>query len=139
MKPDIENEKEYDDSFLLEKEKEVFGFYLSKHPTTVFKKDNPYCIEIKDIDDYYGRKIDNLLLIEKIKVIETKKGDKMAFVTGSDETGSKEFIFFPKVYRNYEQLEKGLIIKTRGRVEKRLDETQIIVEKVKILQGENNE
>ena len=63
----------------------------------------------------------------------------MAFVTGSDETGSKEFIFFPKVYRNYEQLEKGLIIKTRGRVEKRLDETQIIVEKVKILQGENNE
>ena len=105
----------------------------------VFKKDNPYCIEIKDIDDYYGRKIDNLLLIEKIKVIETKKGDKMAFVTGSDETGSKEFIFFPKVYRNYEQLEKGLIIKTRGRVEKRLDETQIIVEKVKILQGENNE
>ena len=139
MKPDIENEKEYDDSFLLEKEKEVFGFYLSKHPTTVFKKDNPYCIEIKDIDDYYGRTIDNLLLIEKIKVIETKKGDKMAFVTGSDETGSKEFIFFPKVYRNYEQLEKGLIIKTRGRVEKRLDETQIIVEKVKILQGENNE
>ena len=105
----------------------------------VFKKDNPYCIEIKDIDDYYGRTIDNLLLIEKIKVIETKKGDKMAFVTGSDETGSKEFIFFPKVYRNYEQLEKGLIIKTRGRVEKRLDETQIIVEKVKILQGENNE
>ena len=139
MKPDIENEKEYDDSFLLEKEKEVFGFYLSKHPTTVFKKDNPYCIEIKDIDDYYGRTIDNLLLIEKIKVIETKKGDKMAFVTGSDETGSKEFIFFPKVYRNYEQLEKGLIIKTRGRVEKRLDETQTIVEKVKILQGENNE
>ena len=139
MKPDIENEKEYDDSFLLEKEKEVFGFYLSKHPTTVFMSDNPYCIEIKDIDDYYGKTIDNLLLIEKVKVIETKKGDKMAFVTGSDETGSKEFIFFPKVYRNYEQLEKGLIIKTRGRVEKRLDETQIIVEKVKILQGENNE
>ena len=139
MKPDIEFENEYDDSYLLEKEKEVFGFYLSKHPTTVFKKDNPYCTEIKDIDDNYDKIIDNLLFIEKIKVIDTKKGDKMAFITGSDETGSKEFIFFPKVFRKYEQLEKGFIIKTRGRVEKRLDETQVIVDKVRILQGETNE
>ena len=139
MKPDIENEIEYNDSFLLEKEKEVFGFYLSKHPTTVFMSDNPYCIEIKDIDNNYGKKIDNLLLIEKIKVIETKKGDQMAFITGSDETGSKEFILFPKVFKQYDQLEKGYIIKTRGRVEKRLDETQVIVDKVKILQGVNNE
>ena len=139
MKPDIEEKQEFEDSILLEKEKEVFGFYLSKHPTTFYKKDNPYCIEINLIDDNYGKIIDNLLLVEKIKVIDTKKGDKMAFVTGSDETGSKEFIFFPKVLKQCENLEKGNIIKTRGRVEKRLDETQVIVNKVKIIQGVNND
>lgn len=139
MKPDIEEKQEFEDSILLEKEKEVFGFYLSKHPTTFYKKDNPYCIEINLIDDNYGKVIDNLLLVEKIKVIDTKKGDKMAFVTGSDETGSKEFIFFPKVLKQCENLEKGNIIKTRGRVEKRLDETQVIVNKVKIIQGVNND
>ena len=63
----------------------------------------------------------------------------MAFVTGSDETGSKEFILFPKTYNTYQQLEKGNLIKIRGKVEKRLDEIQIIVDKIKYLEGEENE
>ena len=138
MKPEIEPEKEYEDNILLEKEKEVFGFYLSKHPTTVYKKDNPYCIDINQIDDNYGRVIDNLFLVEKIKKVDTKRGEKMAFITGSDSTGSKEFIFFPKVLKQCD-IEKGYIIKTRGRIEKRLDETQVIVNKVRIIQGEKNE
>ena len=139
MKPEIEKKKEYDDAYLLEKEKECFGFYLSSHPTTMFKKDNPYCITINEIDNNYDKTIDTILLIEKIKIINTKKGDKMAFVTGSDETGSKEFILFPKVLKGYENLEKGNIIKIRGKVEKRLNEIQVIVDKIKYLQGESNE
>ena len=63
----------------------------------------------------------------------------MAFVTGSDETASKEFILFPKVYKQYESTNIGDLLKIRGRVEKRLDETQIIVDKIKRLQGDNYE
>ncbi len=139
MKPEIERKKEYDESFLLEKEKEAFGFYLSSHPTTMYKKDNPYCININEIDNNYDKTADVLLLVEKIKVINTKKGDKMAFLTGSDETGSKEFIIFPKILRGFENIEKGNIIKIRGKVERRLNETQVIVDKIKYLQGEKNE
>jgi len=139
MRPEIEKQKEFSKSFILEKEKEIFGFYLSSHPTTVYKKDNPYCISLHVVDNYFDKTVDVLVLIEKIKVISTKKGDKMAFFTGSDETGSKEFILFPKTYNMYSKIEKGNLIKIRGHVEKRLDTFQIIVEKLKLLEGENNE
>ena len=139
MKPDIETHKEYELSFLLEKEKEVFGFYLSSHPTNMFKKDNPYCIPVNEIELNYNKEVDLLILVEKIKTINTKKGDKMAFITGSDETGSCEFVIFPKTLKNYENISIGNLIKVRGIVEKRLNEYQIIVNKIKFLQGDNNE
>ena len=139
MKPEMERKPEYEESYLLEKEKEAFGFYLSSHPTTMFKKDNPYCISIHEIDQHFNQTIDTLILVEKIKTINTKKGEPMAFITGSDETGSKEFIIFPKVLKGFENIGKGNIIKVRGKVEKRINEIQVIVEKIKILQGEENE
>ena len=139
IKPEIEYQNEYNNNILLEKEKEVFGFYLSSHPITIYRKENPQCISLNKIDNYFNKKIDVLILVEKIKVITTKKGEKMAFITGSDETSTKEFILFPKVYKNYPNIGKGLLIKIRGQVEKRLDEIQVIVERIKILQGEKNE
>ena len=63
----------------------------------------------------------------------------MAFITGSDETGSCEFVIFPKTLKNYENISIGNLIKVRGIVEKRLNEYQIIVNKIKFLQGDNNE
>ena len=139
MRPEIEYQKEYSIEFILEQEKELFGFYLTQHPTTMYKKDNPYCITLNEVDNYFNKTVDLLVLVEKIKVINTKKGDKMAFLTGSDETSSKEFTIFPKIFKSFQELSKGDLIKVRGHVEKRLDEIQIIVEKIKYLQGEEDE
>ena len=139
MKPEIERQAEYEQSYLLEKEKEVFGFYLSSHPTTIYKKDNLNCITLNEINNYLYKTIDLLVLIDKIKVIATKKGDKMAFITGSDETGSMEFTVFPKTFTNYQTLSRGNIIKVRGKVEKRLNELQVIVDRIRVLQGEEHE
>ena len=101
MKPDIEIKDEYDQQYLLEKEKETFGFYLSSHPTTAYKKDNPYCIPLNLVEKNFLKKIDTLVLVDKIKSINTKKGDKMAFFTGSDETSTQEYTLFPKTYEMY--------------------------------------
>ena len=139
MKPDIEFQKEYSNTYLLEKEKEVFGFYLSSHPTTFYKKDNPYCIPINEIDKYFNKQVDCLLLVDKIKVINTKKGDKMAFVTGSDETGSSEFTLFPKVFEDFQDLTRGKLIKIRGKVEKRLNQIQVIVERIKYVEEKHED
>ena len=139
MKPDMEIKEEYKETYLLEKEKEIFGFYLSSHPTTMFKKENPYCIPLETVEKHFGKQIDVLILVEKIKTINTKKGDKMAFITGSDETGSREFTLFPNRFKEYSDIEAGQLLKVRGNVEKRLNEYQIIIEKIKKLEGENNE
>lgn len=139
MKPEIEYQKDYSDEVLLEKEREVFGFYLSSHPTTNYRKDNPYCISLNEVQKYQNKKIDTLILVDKIKVINTKKGDKMAFLTGSDETGTIEYTLFPKIFNMYPDIDKGALLKVRGNVERRLDQIQIIVERIKKLKGEPNE
>ena len=133
IQPDIEEQKEYEDSYLLDKEKSVFGFYLSSHPTLMYKKDNPYTISLNEVSSHFSKSIDCLILVDKIKVINTKKGDKMAFITGSDETATMDFTLFPKVYRMYQAIEKGDLLKIRGMVEKRLDQYQVIVQKIKYL------
>ena len=138
-KPVLENQKEYTDEILLDKEKELFGFYLSSHPTTQYRKDNPYCITLNKVEDNFDKTVDVLIVVDKIKVINTKKGDKMAFLTGSDETSSFEFTLFPKIFIEFQEISKGDILKIRGHVEKRLDEYQIIVEKIKELRDETNE
>ena len=136
MKPEIELQTEYPNSYLLEKEKEVFGFYLSKHPTTIYKNSNPYCIPLNTVESHFSKKIDTLILVDKVKVIDTKKGDRMSFITGSDETATMDYTLFPKVYNEYSNIQKGDLLKVRGTVEKRLNQYQIVVEKIKYLQEE---
>lgn len=135
MKPEIEIQKEYRSDFLLEKEKDVFGFYLSSHPTNLLKKDNPYCIPLNEIEKYFSKKVDTLILVDKIKTINTKTGEKMAFLTGSDETSTMEYTLFPRTYNEYSDIKKGDLLKVRGTVEKRLNQYQIIVEKIRNLQA----
>ena len=53
MKPEIESYKEFSDDELLEQEKNIFGFYLSHHPTTNYYRDNKECIRLNDIKNYF--------------------------------------------------------------------------------------
>ncbi|MBO5414667.1 MAG: DNA polymerase III subunit alpha [Bacilli bacterium] len=139
MKPEIEQFSEYSKDDLLEQEKNVFGFYLVNHPTTSYFAKEERCIPLDKIKSYFNKEIDTIILVEKVKVINTKKGDKMAFLTGSDETTMIDFTLFPKIYEIYPDLVRGDILKIRGNVEKRLDEWQIIVNKIKKLNGDNDE
>lgn len=139
MKPVIEEKNEFKGDFLLEKERELFGFYLTHHPTTKYLKENRDIVYLKEINKYQNQKISTLVFVEKIKTIKTKKGDDMAFFTGSDETSTMEYTMFPKIYNLYNDLERGNVIKVEGKVEKRLNELQIIVEKIEVLNGGNFE
>ena len=44
-----------------------------------------------------------------------------------------DFTLFPDTYKNYLDIEKGDVLLIRGRVEKRLNKYQIIVNKIKKL------
>ena len=62
----------------------------------------------------------------------------MAFLTGSDETSTMEYTLFPKVYKEYSDIKKGDLLKVRGTVEKRLNQLQIVVEKIRNLKETEN-
>ena len=136
MKPEIIKKEELPIEIILEEEKNLFGFYLTHHPTTKYLKENKEVVPLNEINNYLNKKITTLVFIENIKTIKTKKGDDMAFFTGSDELSTCEYTLFPKIYNIYNYIEKSNIVKVEGRVEKRLNQLQIIVDKIDVLNGE---
>ena len=54
----------------------------------------------------------------------------MAFVRASDEYKQIDLTMFPKIYKNNNNLHKKDIVEVFGLVEKRLDNYQLIVNKI---------
>lgn len=133
VKPEIERYEEFSNSELLDQERLVFGFYLTHHPTTYYQKSDAKIVPLNEIKNYFNKEIDTIVLVEKVKVITTKKQEEMSFVTGSDETMMIDFTLFPRIYRLYPNIVRGDILKIRGNVEKRLEDYQIIVRKIEKL------
>jgi DNA polymerase-3 subunit alpha len=110
---------------LSKREKHIFGFYLSNHPTLEYKVRYKNIISLNDIKLYFDKLIDVIGYVEKIKEIKTKNNEKMAFLTISDETGSVELVIFPNYYKEGIDISSGDIIKAKVRVEKRLSKYQL--------------
>lgn len=104
----------------LQKEKEVLGFNLSGHPTEAFQSDYDQGVvrTIAELNENQQVKIYGL--VKQIKVIKTKKGDQMAFLSVSDMTGSVDVTVFPKIYeRLANQLKVGRVFQIAGKTELR--------------------
>lgn len=130
MKPVIEEQEEYSKEELLIKEKETFGIYINNHPTSTYIKQDNTIIHLSDIEKYFNKTVNTIILVDNTKTIDTKKGDKMMFIDGSDESGTMDFTLFPRTYEMYKDITRGMIIKVIGNVEKRLDKYQIIANKI---------
>ncbi len=132
LKPELINMHEYDKQELLKREIEVFGTYLSGHPVLVFK--NKYkSINLDEISKYYNKIVVSIIFVEKVKKVKTKNNKDMFFITGSDETNNLEFILFSS--QNCDII-IGSIYIVEGRVEKRFDKFQIIINRMKRLENE---
>lgn len=109
----------------------TFGFYLSEHPTNIYRQPND--IETKNINLYFDKNISLILMIDAIKEVTTRNNDIMAFVTAQDEFGQISLTLFPNTYKQYNNINKRDIIKVYGHVERRFDKYQIVVNSLKIL------
>ena len=118
LKPEINMSDEFEREILINQEKECFGFYLTNHPVS-FYKNKIKSINLIDINKYFNKNITCVVMIDKIKEITTKKGEKMAFLSCSDEEASCDITIFPNLYKELLNLSKSDIIKVDGRVERR--------------------
>ncbi len=130
FKPELEIKEEFKLSELMNKELELFGFYLSNHPVTNYKTKFSKSIEIKNAYEYFDKNVEIVIYVERVREIETKKNDKMMFLTGSDELAKIDVIIFPKLYTEINNIEKGDILHVYGKVEKRYDKLQVIASKI---------
>ena len=133
LKPELEIKNEYSKKELMNFELQTFGFYLSNHPITEYKLKYPETIKLNQINLYFDKIITCIVYVDKINIINTKKGEKMMFITGSDELTKIDLIAFPKTYSKYSNIEPSNIIYITGKVEKRFDKIQIIINNLKKL------
>ncbi|WP_257346568.1 DNA polymerase III subunit alpha [Pseudalkalibacillus decolorationis] len=114
----------------LQFEFEALGFYLSGHPIEQYKEllsDYNRSLISRLSDEQHRLRVG--ALVTKVKSIKTKKGDWMAFVSLSDESGEIEGIIFPKTYRTYgDCFEVGSFLLIEGNVDAK-DDLKLIIEK----------
>lgn len=117
----------------LQLEKEALGFYLSKHPTEPFSSyfQLAGAMLILDLPTSNQKKVRIGSFISNERVIRTKKGDLMAFLTLSDQTGDMEAVAFPELYKRFSHLLKtGETLLVEGNLEEREGKTQLILKEI---------
>jgi len=116
-------------------EKELLGVYVSGHPLDAHTAEISKRPKIeKIIYGHQGATVVTTGLIEQVKELLTKKGDRMAFVKLSDQTDSIEMVAFPECYTAHKDLlVPGTCVAVKGKFNKRNDEPSILIDKLKVL------
>ena len=128
LTPALEEAEEFPLSQLVSKEKEVLGFYITNHPASRFHMEN--IVKLENIANYFDKFIRCVVLVTKINSTNTKKGEKMYFITAEDETSSNDFIIFPNKSSLITKFQKDDLILVTGKVERRMNIYQIVVSNI---------
>ena len=102
--PDIEPPmvEEWRESQKLSYEKEILGFYITGHPLTRYTEtlQDLKTVDIQNLSELEDKENVRLAgMVAALKEINSKKGERMAFATIEDLTGSCEVIIFSDIFR----------------------------------------
>ncbi|MFC1854483.1 DNA polymerase III subunit alpha [Candidatus Dependentiae bacterium] len=117
------NTPEWTEKETLDREKEVVGFYLSAHPLDAYKNLSEW-LEATPFASVCDVKSDFEVLtcvglLQDFKVINTRKGDKMAFASFEDLSASCELVIFPSLFKTVEMLlEENSVFIIRGTIDR---------------------
>ncbi|WP_119326818.1 DNA polymerase III subunit alpha [Companilactobacillus musae] len=91
----------------LNQEKEYLGVYVSGHPVEKYRSRmlDLKTVKIADLKNFQNQNVNVLGLIKNLRVIRTKKGQRMSFMTIEDESGSISVTVFPKLFQKIENIE----------------------------------
>ena len=128
---------EYDDKKLLLMEKEATGMYISGSPlsgcryiASLFHTKNiSDAANINSVKD--GDQVKLLCTLQETKLHVTKKGDKMCFMTLSDDTGETDAVIFPDLYAlSASKLTDERVLLISGRISVKDDSVSVICSSV---------
>ncbi len=132
--PSLPQIEEWDDKYRLTLEKEALGVYMSGHALDQFvdlmaKYTSHNGLTISEASDKVAVRFGGVIIEHKI--IRTKKGDQMAFITVEDLFGSVEIVVFPSVFEEVRDLfgsDNPVIVE--GENQKKENGSSIIAEKI---------
>ena len=104
----------------LRREFAALGFLCATHPMVLFQRAVARRTRIKarDLPRFIGRRVRLAAWLITGKVVHTKRGDPMEFLTFEDETGIVETTWFPEAYRRFcHMVDRGRPYLLSGRVE----------------------
>lgn len=142
LEPRIEWAEDWSPSQKRDKEVEILGFSLEGHPVATyqaFAKSHPNLLSVRDIlAAQPNLKVQTLVLVKGIRVINTKKQELMAFLELEDEVASISGVVFPQSYRHYVSLLKeGQVLLVEGTVElDRQGRHQLIIKRLALVNEE---
>ncbi len=157
----ISESQEFDEKQKLSLEAELLGIYVSGHPLFRFKdimeklssmtiaqiqelptvaRPEGFNPRMGDEHDPSKRSMVITGMISESKIILTKKGDKMAFVTFEDLSGKIECLFFPKTFAEFQHfltVDEPLLL--TGVVNLSEDPKKFFPNKIALLKDESDE
>ncbi|MEK7758840.1 MAG: OB-fold nucleic acid binding domain-containing protein, partial [Pseudomonadota bacterium] len=103
----------------LEGEKETLGLYLTGHPIARYEQELARFIDssIAELKPTEDKNIVVAGLVVGMRAMQTRRGDRMAFVTLDDRTGRLELAVFSELYeRHRDLLAKDTLLVVEGQV-----------------------
>ena len=130
----LPNIAEWPENQLLTYERELMGFYVTAHPLSRHAKilRNYATASTENLAEFRDQAEVTLGgIVDQMREIVTKKGDKMAFVTLQDLSGSCEVVVFPSVYQVAAGLLKpDTLIFVRGKINLRDETPKVLADEV---------
>jgi len=120
----------------LRREFSVLEFLCDRHPMALYKDvlKNIRRVEAAHLQRFIGKRVRLAGWLVTGKVVRTKQGDPMEFLTFEDETGIVETTFFPNTYRRFgHMIDRGRPYLLSGTVEEDWGAITLTVEKVEAI------
>jgi len=116
----------------------VLGFLCDSHPMALLGKLPDGLVKMADIPRHVGRRIRCAGWLLTGKLVSTRTGEAMEFLTFEDDTAILETTFFPEAYRRAAHLlQSGRGYLLTGIVESDYGAVTLTVEQVKVIGGDN--
>ena len=120
----------------LRREFVVLGFLCRQHPITLFADviKTMHTIKAARLAHLVGRRVRLVAWLVTGKVVHTRHGDPMEFLTFEDETGIVETTFFPEPYRRFcHMLDRNRPYLLAGKVEANWGAVTLTVDRVEVI------
>ena len=120
----------------LRREYAVLGFLCDRHPITLFADaiEQSGAVKADRLPDLVGRRVRLAAWLITGKVVHTRHGDPMEFLTFEDETGIVETTFFPGVYQRFcHIIDRNRPYLLAGKVEANWGAVTLTVDRVEVI------